>query len=143
MTIPPVLVVDASVVLKWALSEPGRGAALLLLDAFENRETDLLAPDTLMHEVGSALSRRCRRKQLTPAQARQAWTFLEGRRPMVPTGSGLMSEALALSEEHSLSYWDCLYLALAGRNECGLVTADRRFYRGVVRGFPFVELLGE
>jgi predicted nucleic acid-binding protein len=143
LTIAPLLVVDASVVLKWVLDEPGRSSSLLLLDAFEARETNLLAPDSLMHEVGSVLSRRCRRKLLSVTQAKAAFALLDHRKPLLFGGSVLMTEALTLSVRHSLSYWDGLYVTLALRNDCPLVTADRRLYRAAAHHFPFVELLGE
>jgi predicted nucleic acid-binding protein len=76
------LVVNSSVVLKWVLAEPGRNYAIELLNEYESGLTDLIAPALLMEEAASARSKRCRRKELTAAQASKAYQFLE------PLGGG-------------------------------------------------------
>lgn len=137
------LVVDASVVLKWVLQEPGRDAALKLLDGFEERTVHLFAPRVLLHEVGSALSKRCRRKQLTAIQTRAAWQFVDIRRPMLVENEDQLNGALELSIAHNISFWDSLYLALAINLRCELITADARFYRAVRPHYPFFKLIGQ
>jgi predicted nucleic acid-binding protein len=135
-------VVDASVVVKWVLAEAGREASLTLLNAYEAGAADLIAPRTLMDEVASALSKRCRRGQINTKQASAAFAFLEQRTPILIHNNRLVREALDLSLLHHLSLWDCLYLALAIRYRCDLTTADHRFYRAAQKHYPFVVLLG-
>lgn len=140
---PSVLrLVDASVVVKWALDEPGRRKSLALLDAYEADQVDLIAPRVLPEEVASALSKRCRRRLMTRAQAETAFQFIEQRMPFLIHDARLVNEALSLSIQRHLSVWDCLYLALAIRYRCDLVTADQRFHRAVKPHYPFVMLLG-
>ena len=59
---PEYLVVDCSVAAKWILPEPGRDAALHLLNEYEAGEIILIAPDLLLAEFaslpGKALSRK-------------------------------------------------------------------------------------
>lgn len=132
-------VVDASVVVKWVLPEAGRRESLALLDAYEAGAIDLISPPVLREEVASALARRCRRKEITPAQARVAFQFLEERLPrlvQVPAQA-----ALEVALRHHLSLWDCVYLVLAVHHGCELVTADRRLYRAAKAFFPLVNLL--
>jgi predicted nucleic acid-binding protein len=136
-----VTVVDSCVVIKWILPEPGRTDAVRLLDAFEAGAEDLIAPQLLMDEIASALSKRCRRRQLTARQAAGAFRMLELRHPLLVAGPALITSAFALSIRHQLSYWDSVYLALAIERRCDLVTADRRFYSRVQRHYPFVSLL--
>jgi predicted nucleic acid-binding protein len=137
---PALLVIDASVVIKWVLPEPGRLEALELLDAYEAGTVDLIAPRLLMEEVASALSKRCRSKELTAAQAQQAFRLVAFRQPAIP-GETDLHAALSLSLAHQLSLWDSVYLALAIDQRCDLVTADRRLSRAVTRHYPFVRLL--
>jgi predicted nucleic acid-binding protein len=47
--------------------------------------------------------------------------------PLLPT-------AFAIASAAGHSVYDCLYLALAEREDCPLVTADRRFYRAFAGG---------
>lgn len=134
--------IDASVFIKWALEEEGRATSLALLDSYEAGQTDLIAPRTLTAETASALSKRCRRGQITAGQAERAFAFLERRMPILIDDQSLVREALELSLLHRLNLWDCLYLALAIRYRCDLVTADSRFFREASRHYPFVQLLG-
>ncbi len=141
MTEPSVVVVDASVAVKWIILETGRESALDLLRRVVSGEVIMIAPRALMEEVASALSKRVRRKQLTATQARAAFRYFDWRRPRLVEDPQLLVEALDLSLRHHLSLWDSLYVALAVRLRCNLVTADERLHRGVSRHYPFVELL--
>jgi len=135
------LIVDASVAVKWVLVEPGGDQALALLRSFAAGETDLIAPRLIQEEVASALAKRFRRRQISSAQAENAFAeFLEHRPGLMDTSDDLR-RALALSLEHQISLWDSVYLALAIRTRADLITADQRFYRSVSRHYPFVRLL--
>jgi predicted nucleic acid-binding protein len=136
-----VAVLDASVALKWALPEPGREQALGILDAYESGSLDLLAPRVFLEEVASALAKRCRRKELTPRQAQEAFRHLEQRKPLLMDRADHLEDALSLSIRHQLSLWDSLYLALAIARRSTLFTADQRLFRNAARHYPFVELI--
>lgn len=132
-------VIDSSVVVKWLLPEPGRADALRLLDHYEAGIADLIAPRLLTEEVASALSKRCRRREMTPAQAEKMFRLFDLRSPiLVDTHVGM---ALHLSVKHQISLWDAFYLALAIEKRADLITADHRLYRSVARHYPFVRLL--
>ena len=137
------VVVDSSVVLKWVLPEAGRSKALALLDEYEAGQTDLIAPGLLMEECASALSTRCRRGDLTKADARVAFRLLELRQPVLVDEPAQLRASFELSVLHHLSFWDSIYLALAIDKRCDIVTADRRFRTRSGNHYPFVTLLGE
>ena len=135
------VVIDSSAALKWVLPEPGSERSLVLLDAREAGDLVLIAPRVFMEEAASALTKRCRRKELTLGQAQEAFRLLERRRPLLADESGLLQSAFALALRRQLSLGDCLYLALAIERQCNLITADRRFYRSASKLYPFIELL--
>jgi predicted nucleic acid-binding protein len=136
------IVIDSSVAVKWLLPEPGRAEALELLDYYEAGTTDLIAPRLLSEEVASALSKRCRRREITAAKAEQMFALFNLRRPRIVDEPWHLDVALSLSLKHHLSLWDSLYLALAVEKRADLITADHRLYRSVARRYPFVKLLG-
>ncbi|MBV8841404.1 MAG: type II toxin-antitoxin system VapC family toxin [Bryobacterales bacterium] len=146
MPSPPVAsltqVVDASVAVKWIIPEERHEQARELLKMFVWGSTELIAPPTLEEEVASAVAKQCRRRLLSADQARSAFTQFQSFRPRLMLHAGLVGDALALSLQHHLSLWDCLYLALAIRYRCDLITADARFFRAASRLYPFVRLLG-
>jgi predicted nucleic acid-binding protein len=96
-----------------------------------------------MEECASALSKRCRRADLTKADARVAFRLLELRQPLLVDERRQLRAAFELSILHHLSFWDSVYLALAIDKRCDIVTADRRFRTGAGKYYPFVTLLGE
>ena len=134
-----IAVIDASVAVKWVLREAGDEEALAILAAYGAKTLDLIAPRLLLHEVASAISKRCRRKELTIRQAEDAYRNFEARRPQLVQAQ--VGQALSLSLRHQISLWDSVYLAVAIERRADLLTADRRFHRAVSRHYPFASLI--
>ena len=136
----PLIVVDASVAIKWIFEEEFSAEARALLD-----EPDVpIAPALLLMEAGSALWRRRRRGELTSDEVQRLFdVFLD-----VPIGfvdeAALVGPALdlALALDHPI--YDCLYLALALREDVLLATADMPFADTAIRnGYaPRLRLFG-
>lgn len=133
------IVLDASVAIKILTREPGSDAALGRIVP----ETDRLAPDWIKIEVANALARKVRDNGLSERAAMAGRTSL----PMLITGEtaalDLIDEAFELSLRLSHAVYDCLYLALARRERCCVVTHDADFARAVRRGGlnEYLELL--
>jgi predicted nucleic acid-binding protein len=116
------IVVDASVALKWYLSEHDSEAALALLTSGER----LIAPDLIVAELCNAAWRLIRRGEL---RAEQLAIIARGVADAFATlhGSGSLatrSAAIALELDHPV--YDCFYLALSETRNAPLITADRR-----------------
>jgi predicted nucleic acid-binding protein len=119
------LVVDASVALKWVLSEPGTEAALAL------RSQELMAPALWFAEATNALWRRVRLGEVALAEAAE---FLDEliKAPVVALAmEPHLHAALALATELQHPIYDCLYLTVALHHDAYVVTADRRFVAAV------------
>jgi predicted nucleic acid-binding protein len=124
------LVVDASVVVKWFLPEVLAEAALRVAGA----ENEHLAPELLAAEFASALWKKQRRGEIeAPAAARMLADFNRLTVDLVPL-MPLMPTAFAIATAAGHSVYDCWYLALAEREDCPVVTADRRFYQAFIDG---------
>ena len=137
------IVVDASLVIKWFLPESGSSAAAQLL--LEN--STITGPDLLAVEVHATLVRGA---NMVKSNRREAEAAIQLFQAMLSSGEvGLMrssptqiakAAALALDMGHPLK--DCLYLVLAMELACLLVTCDTKFAkkaRGVHAG---VRVLG-
>ena len=121
------IVIDASVALKWVLDEPGKDAADALLDA------ELIAPALWLVEAANALWRRTQRGEITALEARERLVELYNA-PVTTTAIEddlLAAGDLANSLGHPVC--DCLYLAMAVRENTHVVTADTRFHAVVDR----------
>ncbi len=125
--LPERLVVDASVAVKWVLPEPGTLQARRLLEASADGRLDLIAPDLFIGEVGNVLWKRCRlRGELVEDEARAALEAVLAVAPELVPSEALAARALELALAFRRPISDCLYVALALRDHCSLVTADSR-----------------
>jgi predicted nucleic acid-binding protein len=122
------LVVDASVAIKWVVSEPDSALAESLLDH------DLAAPDLLFAECANILWKKARRRELTSEQAEIAAQTLEQAELNVVAAKAHVGLATAIAIELDHPAYDGLYLAVAETLGLRLVTADRRLVRRLNRG---------
>ena len=66
---------------------------------------------------------------LTAEEAFQGLDFLLQTVPRLVSSSSLAGQALRLAPSYRVPVYDCLYLALALQERCGLVTADAALVR--------------
>lgn len=117
------IVVDASVVMKWFVAEAMHAEAGRLKPVFVR----LVAPDFMLTEVANIAWKKVRRGELSADAA--AAIIAELRTSplrLVPTPP-LMEQALAVALEVDHPVYDCLYVAAAMQLKGVCLTADRRF----------------
>jgi len=135
------LVVDASVAVKWLFVEPDTGKARAILDSAQSGELQLLAPEILLAEIANSLWKRTQRGDLDRALARGLFVSFEKVDFKFSRVQELIGDAFSVALRHHHPVYDCLYVVLAGREGCGLVTADEKLYKAFVTNFPRVQLL--
>jgi len=116
------IVIDASVALKWVLDEPGKSAADALLDG------DLIAPALWLLEAANTLWRRARRGEISAHEAQERLTELYNAPVTTVAIEDDLLAAADLANALGHPVYDCLYLALAIREDTYVITADRRFH---------------
>lgn len=125
-------VLDSSVAIKWALPEVDSDTAIRLRDEYRQGAHQLLAPDILPIEVGHALTRDARTARISSANGFALWTDVLLYSPSLVDSLTLMPDAYALSSRMQVGKYDCLYVALAQRESCPVLTADDK----LIRAFP-------
>jgi predicted nucleic acid-binding protein len=135
------LVVDASVAAKWLFVEPDTGKARAILDSAESGELQLLAPEILPAEIANSLWKRTQRGDLDNASALGLFDGFQKVEFKFCRVQELIGPALSIAFRHQHPVYDCLYVVLARREGCDLVTADEKLYRAFARDFPRVRLL--
>ena len=121
------LSVDASVAVKWFVSEPLSGNARLLLA----HRLDLYAPDMLLAEFANVICKKVRRRELQASPRYiDALSSFSANITLRPVGD-LIERAMQISLEIEHPVYDCLYLACAQETESKLVTADRKLVNKV------------
>lgn len=135
------IVADASVVLKWLLSdgEADRETALLLRQRHLQGEISIAAPDLLLYEVANVL--------LMKREDPQA--VFEGFQELYSADIRLHSfeppeffKAAEAALRYKITGYDACYVALAQILRCRLVTADERLLSRL-KGVPHVLHLRE
>ena len=115
------IVIDASVAVKWVLSEVGSDAADALLDQ------DLMAPVLWLAEAANVLWRKARIGDISAEQA-NARLFELMNAPVASVAmEPYLDQALKFAVDIGHPIYDCIYLALALRHQTHVVTADQRF----------------
>lgn len=134
----PYTVIDASVAIKWFLPEAARPQAVRLLRQYREKSIKLVAPELLVVEVSNVFCKRVRRNELSESSALEAFRLLNINTPGLVEDRVLLSYAMSLSLRTGQTIYDCLYLALALRMECDLITADQKFCAAVQSKLPNV-----
>jgi predicted nucleic acid-binding protein len=125
----PLVVPDASVLLKWVLpseDEPDADKALLLRAAIRDEAVHALLPALWLYEVGNTIARRF------PTHA-SGWLSalmkfgLEEASPSEPW----LTKILELTRRYEVSFYDAAYHALALIHKGLFVTADSRYVNRV------------
>ena len=127
-------VVDASVVVKWFVSEELSGEAAVLLE----RGATLVAPELVFAEASNALWAMRRRGEIGAVDFDDATDALRAAPLAIPHPMRRLAAAaarLAVDLDHPV--YDCFYLAVAVLEQYPVVTADRRFH-DKVRGHPYL-----
>jgi predicted nucleic acid-binding protein len=123
------LVVDASVAVKWLVREKDTEAARKLLRAPE----PLIAPDWVVVEAASTFWKKVKRSELLAIHAERHLENLPEFFMDLHPAAEIVHNAFQLSIRLRHSPYDCLYLALALREDTELVTADEEFHQAILK----------
>ena len=123
------IVLDASVAVKWFVAEDGSKLARAVLEDWQGH---LHVPDIFVVEVASALVRNANSVKTAQDYFRHALrrllSLIDQQALLVESstpGDVVDAASLALDLGHPLK--DCIYLALAMKMGCELLTCDLRF----------------
>ncbi|HVJ86155.1 MAG TPA: type II toxin-antitoxin system VapC family toxin [Caulifigura sp.] len=133
-------VLDASVAIKWVIPEKDSDKAAELRAAHASRLHELLAPDVFPAEIAHALTKSERRGAIEPGEAKSRLALVLRTRLFLHPYLPLLQRAVEIATSIRMGVWDCLYIALAEKEQCELVTADERLLKNVGAKFPVKHL---
>ena len=134
-------VLDSNIALKWVLTEADSARAPLVRSGFLNQIHELLAPDVFPVEVAHGLAKAERRGIIPQGDADRLLTNVLSTPPRLHPYLPLLARALDMASQARIGVYDCLYVALAEREGCELLTADDRLMRALQPTFPFITSL--
>jgi predicted nucleic acid-binding protein len=129
-------VLDSTVAFKWVVPESGTPRAVQLRDEFRPDVHDLIAPDVFPPELAHALTRAERQGRINDAVTRLIDVLTTS--PILIPSLPLLLRAADVSSTSRMGVYDCLYVALAERERCEMVTADTRLLANLKPRFPFL-----
>lgn len=121
------LVVDASVIIKWALPDPDQEPhvdhAVALLEEIRAGRIDLLQPPHWLAEVAAVLTR------LRPPVVEEVIDLLAVLKVEVVEDAAIYKRASRIAQDLGKHVFDSLYHAVALEHGAVLVSADSNYYR--------------
>ena len=130
-------VLDSSAAIQWVLPEKDSAKAIRLRDDYHNAAHELLAPDIFPAEMINALTKAERTNRIGVGDARVLYSSIIADAPALHPYLPLLDRAGEVASRFRVALYDCLYLALAEREACELVTADTRFLNNLRPHCPF------
>jgi predicted nucleic acid-binding protein len=134
-------VLDCSVAFKWEVAELEADKAIRLREEARQALHELVAPDVFPVEVAHALTWAERQGRISSSDGWRLWLGIMADAPILHASLSLLPRAYAISSAARIGVYDCLYVALAEREGCELITADHRLSARLQSVFPFVKTL--
>jgi predicted nucleic acid-binding protein len=131
-------VLDVSAALCWVLPRPASPRAVRLRDECRRGVHALIAPSIFPAEAASALTKAERQKLILVGQASILLADVLTTPPALPPYEPLLARAVDISSQTRSGLYDCLYVALAEREGCELVTDDQKLIANLTPLFPFI-----
>ncbi len=137
-----VVVVDASIAVKWVLTEDGTADARSLLAQWIVARLQPIAPSWFACEVANVVYRRARAGEMTLDGAKILLNTVLAIVALrdAPGSDAVRAIEMADSARQQTPY-DACYLALAEREQCDYWTDDARFVKAAAPHFPQVKHL--
>ncbi len=132
-------VLDVSVALSWVIPRPLTPKALRLRDEHLRAIHVLIAPSIFSVEAASALTKSERQKLIPVGQGSMLLADILATPPVLHPYDPLLFRATDISSQTRSGLYDCLYVALAEREGCALVTADAKLVANLQAQFPFIK----
>ncbi|GHS91196.1 twitching motility protein PilT [Planctomycetales bacterium] len=113
------ILIDASVLMAVIINEPPKARVIEL-----TKGAEILSPAMLPYEIGNALSRLCKRRILTAAEAIKGFQIY--RAISLRLLDVNFEKALAIAGQFAIYAYDAYYLEIATRLRLPLLTFDER-----------------
>jgi predicted nucleic acid-binding protein len=131
-------VLEVSVAICWVIPRPLSPKAVKLRDEYLRQVHQLVAPAVFIDEAAGALTKAERQKDIAVGQAAPLYAKVMNSPPVLIPHASLIARAIDISSRTRSGYYDCLYVALAEREGCELVTADQKSINNLGPHFPFI-----
>jgi len=127
------VVLDASIILKWLLTEEGSERALLFRERHIKGEERIAVPSLLFYEIANVL--RYSEGFSDEAVLTLFETIKDIELSAIHPPFSDFEETIIYARSKQISVYDAAYVVLARNLECDLITADRRLVKATGESF--------
>jgi predicted nucleic acid-binding protein len=139
-----VIVIDASVALKWVfVDEELTASANALLEDYVEGRVDLITPNLFPYEIISAINVAVNRSRITEPLAYRAIHYITSLGIELRGFEDLVEPTFRMARQCGVTPYDCAYLALAEKEKCDLVTGDRKLFNAIEEELVWVKWIGD
>lgn len=141
-----VVVVDASLALKWVLSEADSSTAITLLQRWNTEKTEVITPALFTYEATNILYRQVVTGKLTYEETKKLLTKLLSIGILLNFSQHKEISIRAMEMAHRFGLpaaYDAHYLALAEYKKCEYWTADTRLWNAIGGKLPWIRRLSD
>jgi predicted nucleic acid-binding protein len=139
-----IAVIDASAALKWQFKdEEATGPATVLLEDFAEGKIELISPTLFTYEIVGAVNVAIERRWVSEEDGYKALANITSVGINLKVFDDLVEPTFRLARRFRLSPYDCAYMALADKEECSLLTGDKKLFNACRTRFPRVEWIGD
>jgi len=132
------VVLDASVILKWFIEENDSEKARAILNRYIKGDFIIVVPDFLLYEVANVLKYSGAFSEKEVTEAITSLYDLEIK--IISSLPDVIKTMIKLSFQKGITSYDAIYLALAMELQVPLITADVRLYHKI-NDIKYVKLL--
>lgn len=134
------LVLDASVVLKWFLQENHSDAALKIREKFYNEVHGIVEPDLLIYEFTNVLRYNVNYSADNIKKALSS--LIEMDFDIVLPTLEMANNAVDLAKKYNITVYDAIFVSLAMLIDATFVTADENLHKKI-KELDFVKFIAE
>ncbi|HUD44397.1 MAG TPA: type II toxin-antitoxin system VapC family toxin [Patescibacteria group bacterium] len=132
------IIVDASIAVKWFIPEPDWEKAKEVLDKSQKDASTILVPSLFYYEIGNVFLT----KHVTQEDIKKFINELSNLPISIYELDALSVPVVyAIAKKCITSFYDAMYLFLMIQRQCPFVTADKKLYDKTKNDFPNIQLL--
>jgi len=129
-----ILVLDASVIIKWFNKEKDSNIALRIREEYYRGMHEIVVPDLLLYEISNAL--RYNNEFSVSDISKAVDSIIDIGITITVPERNLLDKAVVMARKENITVYDAVYIALASEINAKFITADEKLKH--IKGVTFI-----
>jgi len=106
-------------------------------------DASVAAPTLFPYEIISAINVAINRKRINESVGYTAIKYITSLGIGLRSFNDLIETTFQMARQYGLSTYDCAYMALAEKENCNLITGDKKFFNAIRKHFSWVKFISD